>query len=187
VDDWFERRLRGRAWADLLMYGASAAGEHSLVWLAWALFQGQRGPGGLRSLARAGAALGIESAIVNGVVKGLIRRQRPPSEGPHPLPLRTPRSSSFPSGHASAAFLAAALLRDGARWPALPYLAASVVAASRVHVRMHHASDVLAGAAIGAALGELARALVPLSGPCRGRGKAAGTTKAGTTKAVPNV
>jgi undecaprenyl-diphosphatase len=171
VDDWFERRLRGQPWADLLMYGASAAGEHSLVWLAWALLQGQRGPGGLRSLARAGAALGIESAIVNGAVKGLIRRQRPPSEGPHPLPVRTPRSSSFPSGHASAAFLAAALLRDGARWPALPYLAASVVAASRVHVRMHHASDVLAGAAIGAALGELARVLVPLSGPAAVAGR----------------
>jgi membrane-associated phospholipid phosphatase len=59
--------------------------------------------------------------------------------------------------------MAAALLRDGARWPALPYVVALVVAASRVHVRMHHASDVFAGAAIGAALGEMARRLVPLS------------------------
>jgi undecaprenyl-diphosphatase len=81
------------------------------------------------------------------------------------LPLRIPRTSSFPSGHASAAFFAAALLRDGAPAP-LVYAAAVVVASSRVHVGMHHASDVIAGAALGAALGELARHLYPvLPGP----------------------
>ena len=51
-------------------------------------------------------------------------------------------------------------------WP-IYYAVAGIVASSRVHVRMHHASDVVAGAALGAALGELARAAVPLLPPKR--------------------
>jgi undecaprenyl-diphosphatase len=39
---------------------------------------------------------------------------------------------------------------------------AVVVASSRVHVRIHHASDVVGGAIIGVFLGELARHLVPV-------------------------
>ncbi|MGH3472390.1 MAG: phosphatase PAP2 family protein [Nocardioidaceae bacterium] len=35
------------------------------------------------------------------------------------------------------------------------------MAASRVHVRIHHASDVVGGALIGALLGELTRRLLP--------------------------
>ncbi|MGC8627505.1 MAG: phosphatase PAP2 family protein, partial [Acidimicrobiales bacterium] len=102
-----------------------------------------------------------ESVLVNGLIKSVFRRVRPVSAKPHPLPLRVPRTSSFPSGHASAAFAAAALLRDDPLWPAI-YALATVVATSRVHVRMHHASDVIAGAVVGAALGELSRHLLPL-------------------------
>jgi membrane-associated phospholipid phosphatase len=39
-----------------------------------------------------------------------------------------------------------------------------IVAASRVHVKIHHASDVIGGIALGIALGELARHLVPVGG-----------------------
>jgi undecaprenyl-diphosphatase len=112
-------------------------------------------------LLRGAAAFGAESVLVNGLVKLAFRRHRPESTGPRPLPLRIPRTSSFPSGHASAAFFAAALLRDGAPAP-LVYLAAATVASSRLHVGMHHASDVVAGAMIGAALGEVARHLFPI-------------------------
>jgi undecaprenyl-diphosphatase len=38
---------------------------------------------------------------------------------------------------------------------------AAVVAASRIHVRIHHASDVLGGAAVGLALGVAVRRLWP--------------------------
>jgi len=53
-------------------------------------------------------------------VKSFFRRKRPEwlSETPRPHRLRRPRSSSFPSGHASAAFTAATILsEDDPLWP----------------------------------------------------------------------
>jgi len=66
---------------------------------------------------------------------------------------------------ASSAFFAAALLSEGD--PALRplyYAIAVVVALSRIHVRIHHASDVAAGIGLGAVLGEIARRLMPWPG-----------------------
>jgi undecaprenyl-diphosphatase len=100
--------------------------------------------------------------VVNGPVKLMFRRTRPVHAGPRPLHLRQPRTSSFPSGHAAAAFFGAALLRDeDPVWP-LYYVLAVIVAASRIHVRIHHASDVIGGVITGVALGELVRHLVPI-------------------------
>jgi membrane-associated phospholipid phosphatase len=163
IDEWFDCHLRGRPAVDGLMYAASALGDHGLLWLILALIQaGRRRGDGQRRLLRASAGLGIESALVNGPVKWMFRRTRPAHPGPRPLPLRRPRTSSFPSGHASSAFFGAALLRDGDRlWP-IYYAAAILVAASRVHVKIHHASDVVGGIATGIVLGELARRLVPI-------------------------
>jgi undecaprenyl-diphosphatase len=112
-------------------------------------------------LVRAVTGLAIESALVNGPVKWVFRRARPVYDGPRPWHLRQPRTSSFPSGHASAAFFAAALLRDNDPWWPLYYAVGVVVASSRIYVRIHHASDVVGGAVLGFALGELARAVAP--------------------------
>jgi undecaprenyl-diphosphatase len=172
VDRWFDEHLRGRRIADTVMYTASALGDHGLIWLALAGLQARRRGGDWpRPLLRAGVGLGIESALVNGPVKWMFRRTRPVHHGPRPRPLRTPRTSSFPSGHASAAFFGAALLRDDdPLWP-LYYVIAVVVASSRVHVRIHHASDVLGGMGMGIALGELTRHLVPVGSRAAKRGR----------------
>ncbi|MST33326.1 phosphatase PAP2 family protein [Acidimicrobiaceae bacterium USS-CC1] len=169
ADGLVAEHLRGRRSVDAVMYAASALGDHGVLWMLLAGGQAARlrERDWKRPLLRAVVGLGVESAVVNGPVKWMFRRARPVHEGPRPLYLRTPRSSSFPSGHASAAFFGAALLRDDdPLWP-LYYVVAVVVATSRLHVRIHHASDVIAGAAVGIALGELARALVPLD-PSRG-------------------
>jgi undecaprenyl-diphosphatase len=166
VDDLFEQYLRGRPIADRVFYGASALGDHGIIWLILAAAQGLRSEDGWRGAVRAAAGFGAESALVNGPVKWLFGRDRPTSPIKRPLPLRQPRTSSFPSGHASAAFFAAALLSEGD--PALRplyYGLAVVVALSRIHVRIHHASDVAAGIALGALLGEIARRLMPWPGP----------------------
>jgi membrane-associated phospholipid phosphatase len=166
VDGWFAEHLRGRPIADRLFYSASALGDHGTIWLILAAIRGLRSDEGATAAVRAAAGVGIESVLVNGPVKWVFRRQRPILVGDRPLPLRTPRTSSFPSGHATSAFCAAALLSDGdEKWAPFYYGLALVVAWSRVHVRIHHASDVVAGMAIGALLGQLGRRLVRLPRP----------------------
>jgi undecaprenyl-diphosphatase len=161
VDAVFDR-LRGNPVADRVLYGASAVGDHSLIWLIVGAARALGSERRRRSAVRMAVALGIESLLVNVGIKSLVRRRRPPSSDPRPLPLRQPVTSSFPSGHATSAFCAAGLLSEDDRlWP-LYYGLAVVVASSRIHVRIHHSSDVLAGAAIGALLGRIGRRLVPL-------------------------
>ena len=150
-----------------MMYTASAVGDHGMIWSAIALVQAwrrhHRGQPWRRQLLRVAAGLAVESALVNGPIKWVFRRSRPVFEGERPLHLRQPRTSSFPSGHASAAFFAAALLReDDTFWPTY-YLAAALVACSRAHVKIHHASDVVGGMLVGAVLGEALRRAMPLS------------------------
>lgn len=167
VDKWFEDHLRHRRPADLVMYAASAVGDHGILWLVLAGIQAARrrrqGKPWKRQFLRVSIGLGIESVLVNGPVKLMFRRTRPLHEGPRPMHLRQPRTSSFPSGHSTAAFFGAALLRDeDPAWP-LYYALAVVVAASRIHVRIHHASDVIGGVLIGVGLGEAADRVVPMT------------------------
>ena len=147
-------RLRGNPMADRVFYTASELGNFSILWhaLAWAGATSKRGR---RRALRVSVALAVESALVNGPIKSAFNRSRPLAEHDHPHRLRQPLTSSFPSGHASAAVVAAALLSESQRrrWPF--WAAASVVAASRVHVRIHHASDVVVGALVGAVIARL--------------------------------
>lgn len=154
---------------DRVVYPLSSAADHSLLWFVLGAARSIR-TGDLRFAVRFSAAMGLESALTNGPVKALFRRARParsdgdaPDREPLPYGMRRPITSSFPSGHATAAFAAATLLagRRRGRWFAL----AAAVAASRVYVRMHHASDVVGGALLGAALGAVLRPWVRRSPP----------------------
>jgi len=163
VERVFDRHLRGRPVADRVFFTASALGDFSLL---WHLIGGGRGlvsPRSRPASRRLAVALGLESMIVNWGIKSLVRRARPASGHHHrPHRLRRPRTSSFPSGHATSGFLAATLLAEDTRTPIAWYALAAVVAASRVHVRIHHASDVVAGAAMGVVAGRLIRRRWPL-------------------------
>jgi undecaprenyl-diphosphatase len=163
VDQAFDR-LRGRKVPDRVFYGAAAIGDHSLVWFGLAALAGLRRDNGWQVARRAFAGILAESVIVNVVVKSFFGRSRPTwEEFDHPHPLRVPLTSSFPSGHASAAAVAFILLADRDD-PLTPLYAASgaVVALSRVHVRIHHASDVVGGLVVGSALGLAIRRAFPL-------------------------
>lgn len=157
VDEWMDgQRSPAR---DRLFYGLSAAADHGMLWHAIGVGRAvaRRDP---REALRFSAALGAESALTNGVIKSLFRRVRPQEHFEHdePLPygMRRPITSSFPSGHAATAFMCAGVLAS--RKTALGWFAlAGLVASSRVYVRMHHASDVVAGAALGLALAPVAR------------------------------
>ena len=154
--DRFFDRLRGNRLADRVMYGASAVGDFSLIWQIASTLRALGG--NEREAVRLSAALGVESALINVGVKSLFRRTRPDWEQDRPRKLRKPRSSSFPSGHATSGFMAATLLSTGRpRSRPFWFALAAIVASSRVHVKIHHASDVAAGAVIGVGLGRLVR------------------------------
>jgi membrane-associated phospholipid phosphatase len=164
LDDQVDRafdQLRGHPASDRLFYAASELADFSLLWHLVGAVRALRSDEPLRDLARFSIVMGGESLLVNGGVKSLFRRGRPVHEGVRPHRLRQPRTSSFPSGHASAAFVAASLLAEGSRAAPAYYAAAAVVASSRVYVRIHHASDVVAGAALGLVLGRAARKAWP--------------------------
>ena len=152
-------RVRGNPTLDRVMYTASELGNFSLIWHLVNTTRAVAPDRRLSHAVRVAAILGVESALVNGPVKNLFRRHRPVWEHERPFRLRVPKTSSFPSGHASSAAVAAGMLseRDKA-WP-LYYGAGAVVAASRVYVGIHHASDVLAGALVGVALAKGAKRL----------------------------
>lgn len=149
---------------DPIFYGLSSAADHGLLWLLMGSVRAAR-KGDPAIALRMGAVLSVESLLTNGAIKACFRRVRPaddhPAEDPLPYGMHRPISSSFPSGHATSAFTAAVLLAGGPGTPALFTLAA-VVASTRVYTRMHHTSDVVAGAALGLVLGTVARRLLPL-------------------------
>ena len=106
--------------------------------------------------------LGAESLIVNQGVKRLFKRSRPTTGGDERFNVRTPVTSSFPSGHSSSAFFAATILCawSPAGWAVLWFGIGICVALSRVMVRLHHLSDIIGGAFVGTALGIFAVAVV---------------------------
>ncbi|MGH8976581.1 MAG: phosphatase PAP2 family protein [Acidimicrobiia bacterium] len=150
-------RLRSPA-LDAIAYPLSSAADHSVLWHGIGAVRALLPPGDIEGALRFSAALGIESALTNGPVKLLFGRVRPVdfTQVEFRAGLRRPVTSSFPSGHATAAFCAATLLGGGWAW----YSLAAAVAATRVYVRLHHASDVVAGAALGLVLGAGLRPIV---------------------------
>ncbi|CAN5887705.1 hypothetical protein BH11PSE1_BH11PSE1_33740 [soil metagenome] len=147
----------------LLLYLASDLGDFSLIWQFIGTAQGVRSDQDADASIRLGVVMLAESLLVNQGIKRLVNRPRPQPVDPRPMELRTPLTSSFPSCHASSAFTAAGILseHDPALRP-LFYGVAIVVATSRIHVQIHHASDVIAGAALGVVFAKVATRAWPL-------------------------
>lgn len=161
VDGWFDH-ARGHPVPDRIFYAASELGDFSLLWLLLASARSLRSERDQKAAVRLGVCALTESVLVNGVIKSFFRRTRPVIDAVRPHHLRIPLTSSFPSGHATAAACNVILLsEDDPRWPLYVALGA-VVATSRVYVKIHHASDVLAGLGVGVGLGLLAKRMWPL-------------------------
>jgi membrane-associated phospholipid phosphatase len=164
-DEWAElqlERVRGNPVADTVFTTASKLGEFSLIWHATNVARGVAGIATARQIPVFAALVGAESLVVNQGIKRLFRRRRPTEAGDDRFPVRRPTTSAFPSGHASSAAFAATVLTgwDGRRLAPLWWTMATTVAVSRAYVRIHHASDVVAGLITGAALGLAARRLL---------------------------
>ena len=152
------RRIVGRlppsVGAGVTGLGKTARG--GTLWLALAGALSLLGPSGRRAAADGLLAGGTASAIANGPAKWFVRRDRPGGASLADLPRRdrAPTTSSFPSSHTATA-VAFAVAASVQYPPAAPILlpAALGIGLSRVYAVRHYPSDVLAGAALGAAIG----------------------------------
>jgi membrane-associated phospholipid phosphatase len=142
------------SWLNGVFEQLSRIGSHGLVWLAIGLVLGlvQRRPAVFLRVAIADAL----AELVSGLLKAAIPRARPHD---HPL-VAVPHSHSFPSGHATVSFACATVLAAASPALRVPfYVLAAAIAWSRVYNGVHWPLDVLAGAALGIAVGLFVRAL----------------------------
>lgn len=132
----------------------SALGEHAAVWLAIGAAGAALDPGRRPRWARATAVVG-GAYVLNTAVKLVVRRARPQLPD-LPALVGTPTQLSLPSAHATSGFAGARAY--SALLPAPPlYALAASLALTRVYLGVHYPSDVLAGAALGTAVGGLGR------------------------------
>ncbi len=114
-------------------------------------------------------AIAVQASLVWGI-KLAVGRVRPWIVLGLAPPIGSPCDGSFPSGHASGSFCAAAFVAIAlpAAWQSSPRLSrvigvlavllASLIALSRVYLAAHFPSDALAGAALGMTVGVVAAA-----------------------------
>jgi len=118
----------------------SKLGEHGAIWvaigLAGAAADEPRRDAWLAGVRRVGL-----SYVVNQVIKVIVRRERPADQA-----AATFSNLSFPSAHTTTSFCGA---RMYARLGLNLYPLAVALAISRLLLRVHHPSDVVAGAALG--------------------------------------
>jgi membrane-associated phospholipid phosphatase len=166
-DRWVEARwdrFRGTSVVDRALYTASEMGDFGMIWMLAAAVPALTGrPRAGRQLYRLAGALAVENLIVNQGLKRLFRRERPSWDQARPHELRKPITSSFPSGHSTSAMTAAILLSETKVLPRpLIGIAVAAVAASRVHVKIHHPSDVVGGLTVGFFCGWAIRRFFPV-------------------------
>lgn len=154
--------LRNNRVTNKIFGTASHVGDFSVVWHAIGLLRAIGSMDRLYEALALSIALGFESLIVNQGIKRIFRRERPTVDGDKRFNVRRPRTSSFPSGHASSATFAAILLTSFSTGPIIIiwWTIAAIVAISRIVVRIHHASDILGGIVTGAILGTIALPIV---------------------------
>jgi undecaprenyl-diphosphatase len=152
------QRFFHTAWLDALMPLVTRLGDKGLIWISLALLLlclplRRRWEGGEML-----CALLCSVLLCNLLLKNWVARPRPFALRPDILLLvPPPQDFSFPSGHSSASFAAAAVLL----WRRVPgrFLAlglAVLIAFSRLYLYVHFPTDVLAGAILGFLLGSLA-------------------------------
>lgn len=143
---------------DPLIARLSRASDYQRLWLLGsAAVAALGGRQGRRAAVRCLVTAGVTSLSVDLLAKTQFPRSRPrqaPEE--HPMRVRRPRSSSFPSGHTAAAFaFATALSREYPLFTMPAMALAAAVAYTRIHTGVHYPSDVVAGALAGVGIGSL--------------------------------
>lgn len=101
-------------------------------------------------------ALLLNHFICSGILKNLIKRSRPFISNTDLIThaWKFPSGYSFPSGHSSSSFCAAAVLTAaGSSKKIIWYLLAGGIAFSRIYLNVHYPSDIFCGAIFGTLIG----------------------------------
>ena len=150
---------------DVALRGLTTSANHGVLWFSAAAAGVLVGGRFRRAAIRGTASLAVSSFVANTLIKPLVGRRRPDVDATELARriVKQPWTSSFPSGHSASAFafaVGATVEKPVAGVVLLPLAAA--VAYSRVHVGVHFATDVAAGAAIGAGIALAGRRLWPV-------------------------
>lgn len=106
-----------------------------------------------RDVAADGIRAVTYAAAVTYLLKSLVGRSRPPETGVYGFTLND-RHHSFPSGHTAVSFALAEVIGEAyPHWKGAAIAVASAVGISRLLLERHWASDVVAGAYLGAGIG----------------------------------
>ena len=163
-DLWVDRRVqswRGRPLIDAVSQGASAVGDHGLAWFVIGLRPGPTtGPesyGHLVGTVHRSGDTAFEQCleIVGGARSGPIEAVHRSGPSGSPVPPAFPRAIPWRRGVRPPCW------RKATRFCPAFYGLAVAISYSRVHVRLHHASDVLGGMVLGIALGRSVAACGP--------------------------
>ena len=121
--------------------------------VAFLVVRGHRRRGARHAVVAAGLSAGLALAIAQALSR-IVDRPRPFVADPGAIHLFGHHATDpgFPSDHATAAFaIAVAIFLRHRGWGAVVFAAAFVLAIARVGMGVHYPSDVLGGAALGAA------------------------------------
>lgn len=151
-------------WLDTAMLWISASGSAGRMWLLLAAIAFAM-PRYRAAAWRVILSIALSYALVDGVIKPLIARPRPPlldaiaarAEGGEPAAVRelppVPGTYAFPSGHAASTFAAAVAVSR--MWPQgriAWWTIAVLIGYSRIYLGHHHPLDILGGALLGVAV-----------------------------------
>jgi undecaprenyl-diphosphatase len=169
-------------WLDPVFVALSVVGFAGLVWVALAPLVAYLAKRNVLFATAFTAACVWSADLIALGLKAATDRARPFETIPQADPLlRATVGQSMPSGHAATSFTGAVLLSYLLpRSAPYVFLFAAAIAFSRIYVGVHYPSDVVAGAALGAAVGLVGLAVLRLlRRTSRGRRRSEGAQRAG--------
>lgn len=134
---------------DKVMPKITSLGDLGIIWLAIALLlicRANNRTVGFKVI----SAILITTIIGEGIIKNIVKRQRPFKEKDNGLLINKPITYSFPSGHTASSFAALTVfIQMGNSITMIAMPMATMIAFSRVYLRVHYPTDVLFGMILG--------------------------------------